>query len=752
MSEPLARASLETIDTDSPASAARIVVPSAEPDRLLPESGLDTHDLAAPELYLNRELTWLSFNRRVLHEAADPRTPLLERVKFLAIVSGNLDEFFMKRVGGLKNLVLEGREEPSVDGRTPQQQIAACRLVVQDIQREREAVVREVLAALRAHGIGIVSWSDLDAEQRSQLREHFVRNIFPLVTPLAMDPGHPFPFISNLALNLLVTMRFPGDRDTRMARVKVPASKDIAPRLQRVGSSNVFVLLEDIIANNLDLLFPGMKIESCSLFRITRNARLALEQGSVDDLLELIKSELEERPFQPIVRLQVAAGIDPVQIGMLTAELGLEPEDVFEVRGMMAMEHLWQIATLKLPELRDPPYHPVDHWRLVKDPRRIFHIVRDGGPLLLQHPYESFATSVERFLSTAALDPKVLAIKMTLYRTSAEGNIVQHLIDAARNGKQVAVLVELQARFDEAANIRWARRLEEVGIHVTYGVVGLKTHTKMTLIVRRDYDGLRRYVHVGTGNYHPGTARLYSDLGLISCDDALGADLTELFNFLTGYSSPQSYRKILVAPYNLKRALLEKIEREIEHARAGAPASIQLKTNALEDGDITRALYRASQAGVLVDLIVRDTCRLRPGIAGLSENVRVLSIVGRFLEHSRIYYFRNAGQEEYYIGSPDLMGRNLEGRVEVLVPVETPELRDDLRRILNVQLQDRRRAWEMQPDGSYVLRQPRSEAEQNDTHGSLIALAAQRTATAKAPEPKGHDRRLPRQRKRIQRS
>jgi polyphosphate kinase len=543
-------------------------------------------------------------------------------------------------------------------------------------------------------------------------------------------------------------MRFPGDRDARMARVKVPANKEVAPRLQRIGASNAFVLLEDIIANNLDLLFPGMKIESCNLFRITRNARIALDQGPTDDLLELIKSELEERPFQPIVRLQVAAGMDPVQLGMLTAELGLEPEDVFEVQGMLAMEDLWQIATLKLPELRDHPHHPVDHPRLVKDPRRIFHIVRDGGPMLLQHPYESFTSSVERFLSTAAMDPKVLAIKMTLYRTSAEGNVVQYLIDAARNGKQVAVLVELQARFDEAANIRWARRLEEVGIHVTYGVIGLKTHTKMTLVVRRDYDGLRRYVHIGTGNYHPGTARVYSDLGLISCDEALGADLTEFFNFLTGYSSPQSYRKILVAPYHLKRALLEKIEREIEHARAGAPACIQLKTNALEDRDITRALYRASQAGVLVDLIVRDTCRLRPGLPGLSDNVRVVSIVGRFLEHSRIYYFRNAGQEEFYIGSADLMVRNLEGRVEVLVPVETPELREELRLILKLQLSDQRSAWEMQADGSYVQRQPRTDAESLGTHATLIALAAQRSAAATAPESKSHERR-PQRRKRV---
>jgi polyphosphate kinase len=748
MNEPLARVPRADLPEGRPDS---LVLPCAEPDRVLPETSLDGRDLAAPRLYLNRELTWLSFNRRVLAEAADPRTPLLERVKFLAIVSGNLDEFFMKRIGDLKNLVVEGRDELSVDGRTPQQQIAACRIVVQDIQREREAIVRDVLAALRAPGIGIVAWNDLEPEQRRQLREHFVRNIFPLVTPLAMDPGHPFPFISNLALNLLVTMRFPGDRDARMARVKVPAQKDVAPRLQRIGNTNTFVLLEDIIAANLDLLFPGMKIESCNLFRVTRNASAPLEQGPSDDLLELIKSELEERPFQPIVRLQVAAGMDPVQIGMLTAELGLESEDVFEVHGMMAMEDLWQIAMLKLPELRDPPHHPVDHPRLVKDPRRIFHIVRDGGAILLQHPYESFTSSVERFLSTASLDPKVLAIKMTLYRTSAEGNVVQYLVDAARNGKQVAVLVELQARFDEAANIRWARRLEEVGIHVTYGVVGLKTHTKMILIVRRDYDGLRRYVHVGTGNYHPGTARLYSDVGLLSCDDALGADLTELFNFLTGYSSPQSYRKILVAPYNLKRALLEKIDREIEHARAGAPASIQLKTNALEDGDITRALYRASQAGVLVDLIVRDTCRLRPGVPGLSENVRVVSIVGRFLEHARIYYFRNAGQEEYYLGSADLMGRNLEGRVEVLIPVETAELREELRLILKVQLSDRRNAWEMQADGSYIQRQPRNDAEALGTHATLIALAAQRSAAAKAPEPEPNERRLPRQRKRVPR-
>jgi polyphosphate kinase len=450
----------------------------------------------------------------------------------------------------------------------------------------------------------------------------------------------------------------------------------MAPRFLRVGDENVFVAQDDVIANNLDLLFPGMEIVACELFRVTRNAIVEIEEEEADDLLAMIETELRHRHFAPIVRLEVLKGMNPTHRGMLAAELGLDEEsDVFEVEELMAMRDLFEIAALEIPELHDPSHVPIDNARLGFDSRPIFHIIRERGALLLQHPYESFSTSVERFLRTASEDPKVLAIKMTLYRTSAEGNIIDALVRAARNGKQVAVLVELKARFDEAANIRWARRLENAGIHVTYGVVGLKTHSKIILVVRRDYNGLRRYAHIGTGNYHAGTARLYSDLGMLTCDEAIGQDLTELFNYLTGYSPPPTYRKILTAPYTLKQSLLSKIEREIKCHTPGSPSHIQFKMNALEDADITRALYRAAQAGVKIDLIVRDTCRLRPGIPGLSDNVTVISVTGRFLEHSRIYYFHNCGDEEYYIGSADLMKRNLESRVEVVAPVLDPKLR-----------------------------------------------------------------------------
>ncbi len=706
--------------------------------------------LDSPDLYLNRELSWLAFNLRVLHEAADRRTPLLERVKFLAIVSGNLDEFFMKRIGGLRRLIASGHSEVSLDGRTPLEQIAACRMAVRDIQVRRETILNEVEAELKRHDIGIVRWAELGNAERKRLRDKFVRNIFPLVTPLAMDPGHPFPFISNLALNLLVTMRFPGDDEIRMARVKVPVVPDVAPRLLRLSKGRRFVALEDIMANNLDLLFPGMKIESCELFRVTRNAIVESDQSDADDLLEQVRTELEERDFSPIVRLQVESAMDPVHRGMLTAELGLDEEDVFEVDRMMAMHDLFEIASLDIASLHYEPHHPVDHPRLTQDARSIFHIIRDGGPMLLLHPYYSFNTSVGRFLKTASEDPKVLAIKMTLYRTSAEGGVIQALVNAARNDKEVAVLVELKARFDEEANIGWARALEEAGIHVTYGVIGLKTHTKTILVVRRDYDGLRRYVHVGTGNYHPGTARLYSDVGMLSCDDELGSDLTELFNYLTGYSPPRGYRKILAAPYTLKQTLIEKIDREIELHQSGTPGLIQLKTNALEDADITQALYRAGRAGVQVDLLIRDTCRLRPGVPGLTDNVNVISTVGRFLEHARIYYFKNAGNEEYFIGSADLMKRNLDSRVEVVAPVEDETIREELRLMLNVQLADRRSAWDMDGNGMYTQRQPRDDSQSEGAQDTLIAVAEKRYEAVASREQKKVRKKLFKQfRKRL---
>ena len=638
-------------------------------------------DLDSPELLLNRELTWLAFNRRVLHEAEDTRNPLLERVKFLAIANGTLDEFVMKRLGGLKQQVAAGVQTVTPDGRTPRQQIAECYGVMRGLKERSQTLLGELRAALLDAGIHLCTWADLSPEQQAHLRDHYLHNVFPLVTPQAMDPAHPFPFVSNLSLNILVTLRRAETDERLRARVKVPDGGGI-PRLLPLGNEQVFVPLEDVMAANLDLIFPGMIIDNVELFRVTRNANTEKDEEQADDLLALIETELRERRFAPIVRLTVAEGMTPLTRGFLAAELGLdEDEDVFEIDGMLGLADLMELFKLDLPELKNPAHHPVDHPELNTD-RNLFHVIRDRRSVLVHHPYQSFATSVESFLEEAANDPKVRAIKATIYRTAEESKIVRHLEQAARNGKQVAVVVELKARFDEQANIRWANRLEAVGIHVTYGVVGLKTHCKVILVVRQDYDGLRRYAHLGTGNYHSGTARLYSDVGLFTCDPQIGHDLTELFNYLTtGYTPGRDYYKLLPAPKVLKRAILGKIEREIAHVTAGRRGLIRMKMNALEDVDVTRALYAASTAGVELELIVRDTCRLRPGIPGLTENASVVSIVGRFLEHARIYYFLNGGEEEFYIGSADLMQRNLESRVETVVPVEDPAARDELRHI-----------------------------------------------------------------------
>ena len=696
----------------------------------VPESGSSQPevDLRDPSLYLNRELTWLEFNRRVLGEAGDERTPLLERVKFLAIVSSNLDEFFMKRIGGLKQQVGAGVQELTVDGRTPQQQIDEAHEVVAEIEARKESVLTEVLSGLAEHGIEVLDYADLSEEERDSLRSYYIENIMPLVTPQAIDPAHPFPFISNLSLNLLVTLNYKEEEPTT-ARVKVPIGSG-TPRFIRVGGLDRFVPLEQVISGNLDLLFPRMNIESCDPFYVTRNANLARESDVADDLLAMIESEVRERRFAPIVRVKTRQGMDPYRRSWLAAELGLDPEkDVFDSESMLAMRHLFELASLEFPALRDSPTHPVDHGGLVEE-RSIFYAIRNADSILLQHPYESFSNSVERFVAEASVDPKVRAIKMTLYRTSGETKILDHLLEAARNGKQVAVVVELQARFDEAANIRWASRLEEAGIHVTYGVMGLKTHCKVILVVRQDFYGLRLYAHVGTGNYHAGTARLYDDIGLLTCDEVIGRDLVELFNYLTtGYTPRRRYAKILSAPKLLKRSVLTRISREMELHRRDGAGHIQFKSNALEDADIVRALYEASRAGVRVDLIVRDTCRLRPGVPGVSDNIRVISVVGRFLEHSRIYYFRNGGDEEYYIGSADLMKRNLEQRVEIVVPVEAPALREELRAILDLHMEDQRSAWDMQPDGTYVQRRP-EDPETPGCQQKLISLAENRLRAA----------------------
>ena len=684
-------------------------------------------NLSDSRWYLNRELTWLEFNRRVLHEAEDERTPLLERLKFIAIVSSNLDEFFMKRIGGLKQLVGAGLREPSLDGLTPLQQIDQCHSIIRGIEDNKYTCLQQIRKLLKEQGIIISEVKDLTARERSNLRDHFATNIYPLLTPQSIDPAHPFPFISNLSLNLLVTLNWSDGINRQLARVKVPVGAGTSRFIPVPGKKERFIRLEDLLMSNLDMLFPGMKVIRCDLFRVTRNANTEHDEEEADDLLEMIETELKERRFAPIVRMEVVEGIPVFQKGRLAAELNInENDDVFEVPELLAMRDLFELSRLDYPHLHDPPHHQIVTPQLDSE-RNIFHIIRDAGSILLQHPYESFSASVERFLREAAVDTKVHGIKMTLYRTSSQSRIIDALLLAAQNGKQVAVVVELKARFDEATNIRLAEQMERAGIHVTYGVVGLKTHCKVIMVVREDYNSLRRYVHIGTGNYHAETSRIYSDIGILSCSEALGNDVTELFNYLTtGFKPRRKYALLLTAPLFLKQALLAKIERETVLHREGGKGLIQFKINALEDGDIVKALYRASQAGVTIDLIVRDTCRLRPGITGLSKTIRVISIVGRFLEHSRIYYFGNGGTEEYFISSADAMKRNLGARVEILCPIEPPSLVREIRSILDVHLQDTRSAWEMQPNGSYIQRMPDDSNGAGNSHYQLIKHAEQR--------------------------
>lgn len=690
--------------------------------------------LVAETGFLNRELTWLQFNRRVLAEAMDMRQPLLERLKFLAITASNLDEFFMKRIGGLKQQVVAGVHDLTMDGRTPALQIEDCLAYVSDLERDINFWVLNLMTELKKNGIEIYgpeTYQQLKAEEKEILRAHYLEEIFPLITPLAMDPAHPFPHISNLSLNLLVGLSEPDQEEIKMVRIKAPYGTGV-PRFIQLPDTNKFVGIEALIAENLDILFPDMKIHFCEMFRVIRNANTERNEEHADDLLSMIELELRDRRLSPIVRLEIHSEMDAVHKGMLAAELGLDEErDVADRQIVLGMSDLMELAFLPFPELRDPDHHPITHEKLEED-RSIFHIIRENGSILLQHPYESFATSVERFVREASCDPKVLGIKMTIYRTSEGTQIINHLIEAARRGKQVTVVVELKARFDEEANIRWANRLEEEGIHVTYGVVGLKTHCKAILVIRRDYSGLRRYAHLGTGNYHAGTARIYSDLGLLTCSPEIGRDLTNLFNFLTtGSRQPRSFEKILTSPKKAKKAFIRKIQREAEIAEAGNPALIRFKCNALHDAEIANALYEAGRKGVKIELIIRDSCCLIPGKKDFSENISVRSILGRFLEHTRIYYFQNGGEEEYFIGSADMMRRNLESRVEIITPIEDPAHREELKIILETQLADNRNAWEMQPDGSYKRLYPADEETSKGSQETFIGWAQKREKTAK---------------------
>jgi polyphosphate kinase len=653
-------------------------------------------DGTTPARYLNRELSWLDFNERVLALAEDDRLPLLERAKFLAIYSTNLDEFFQVRVAALKDQLAAGLPPTAPDGMSPLDQLRAIRdRVSEQLARLSVAFLESVAPALADVGIRLSDWQSLDDDDREYLVEVFEQRIFPVLTPLAVDPGHPFPHISDLSLNLAVIVHDPITGERRFARVKVP---QLLSRFVVMPDGERFVPLEQVIAAHLDRLFPGMVTEGHFPFRVTRNADLTLDEEEADDLLAAVEIELRRRRRGRAVRVEVDTQMTEEVRDLLMRELQLSPSDVYVVEGPIDLGGLWSVHELERPELKAEPWVPTTQPRLATEddtPVDIFSVLRDGD-VLVHHPYDSFTTSVEAFIKRAAADPDVLTIKQTLYRTSGDSPIVKALIRAAERGKQVAVLVEVKARFDEQANITWAKALEDAGVHVVYGILGLKTHSKTALVVRQEEDGIRRYCHIGTGNYNPKTARLYEDVGLLSADRDLGADLTDLFNFLTGYSRQVGYRKLLLAPFGLRDRIIDLINAE---GALGSSGRIILKMNGLDDPAIIDALYAASQAGVEIDLVIRSICCLRPGVPGLSENIRVRSLVGRYLEHSRIFYFGNAGAPTWYIGSADLRARNLDRRIEVIAPVGDVVLQRRLQEIVDANLADDSSAWRLAADG-----------------------------------------------------
>jgi polyphosphate kinase len=679
----------------------------------------------------NRELSWLDFNERVLTLADDESVPTLERAKFLAIFSQNLDEFFQVRVAGLKDQLAAGITTPSSDGRSPAQQLVEVRERLERILPWMEEIFLEKVApALADAGIVFSSWSELDEEDEKFLVETFEQRIFPVLTPLAVDPGHPFPYISNLSLNLAVIVRDPVAGERRFARVKVPS---LLPRFVVLPDGERYVPLEQVIAAHLGELFPGMEIEQHHPFRVTRNADLTLEEEEADDLLAAVELELRRRRFGRSVRLEIDAATSQEVRDLLQRELDLGDDDVYVSPAPLDLGGLFSVYGLDRPDLKDDPYQPVTPARLVNDdePADLFAAIRRED-ILVHHPYESFRSTVEELVRQAAADPAVLAIKMTLYRTSGDSPIVKSLIRASEDGKQVAALVELKARFDESANIEWARALEEVGVHVVYGLIGLKVHAKTLLIVRDEPDGLRRYCHIGTGNYNPTTAALYEDLGLLTCDPAIGNELTQLFNELTGYGRNVHYDSLLIAPRRLRPAVVELIRQEIAAVEAGGEGRIVMKMNSLTDDDLIELLYEASEAGVSIDLIIRGICALVPGAPGQSSNIRVRSLVGRYLEHSRIFYFANGagvGEHRWLLGSADLRARNLDRRVEVMVAVADPDLQARLQRMVDLALEDDELAWELGTDGTWHRQTPADPTTPHNTHRTLQRLALARSRT-----------------------
>ncbi len=708
-----------------------------------PEQGGD------PALYLNRELSWLDFNDRVLQLAEDETVPLLERVKFCAIYTTNLDEYYMVRVAGLRDQIDAGVENPSQDGLIPSETIAGIReRVLEQSRRLTGCFEGQLRPALSAADIRVVGVEELDEERRAELARHFQKAIFPALTPLAVAPGRPFPYISNLSLSLAVLVRDPITDQTVFARVKVPT--EILPRFvtlkQPASEPALLVPLEDVIAHHLDALFPGMEIADYDVFRVTRDADLEVSDDAAD-LLQAVEDELRRRRFGEVVRVEVGASCSEPLREALQGLLGVQDEEVYPVDGLLDMGALWQIV--RLPghtELREEPLVGITHPRLLRHEGErpdVLGAMREGD-LLVHHPYVSFSTSVERFVEQAVADPNVLAIKQTVYRTSDDSPLVPALIGATERGKQAVALVELQARFDERMNIHWAKALEEAGVHVVYGQPSLKTHAKCVLVVRREGDGVRNYVHIGTGNYHSATARLYTDFGLFTTDEQIGADVADMFNYLTGYGRPLHYRKVLVAPNQLRDGIIDQIERTVEAHSAQEPARIAMKMNSLVDGRCIRALYAASRAGVKIDLNVRGICCLRPGVPGLSENIRVVSIVGRLLEHSRVYAFQRGGEHTIYIASADLMPRNLDHRVELAVPIEAEELCAELLDTLERAFADNQSSWDLDGDGVWHRRSPGPGEEPRNIQLELAEIYASRAAAERPAEGREAAEALPR--------
>jgi polyphosphate kinase len=694
--------------------------------------------------YLNRELSELSFQWRVLHEAIDDRQPPLERLRFLSILTRNLDEFFMKRIGGLKQQIEAGTTEPTVDGATPREQWAEALSMAGDLfEVQSRCYHEEVKPALGEAGVEILEYDGLRPSEAEHLRERFESSVLPTLTPLTFDPAHPFPFLSNLSLSLAVRTRN-ADGGTHFSRIKVPENLPrlipASPDLPADGETRV-VPIERVIAANLDLVFPDVEIVDHSTFRVTRNAEVRRNEDVAEGLIERIEDVLRQRRFATLVRIEVDEDTPPAVRDLLVEHLDVDEREVFERPAPLALSDFGSLHDLDAPDLKLPAWNPQQHPRFAGlDPKRsdeVFEAIREADALV-HHPYHSFTDTVQTFLDAAAHDPDTLAIKAAIYRTAPDSRVLRSLIDAAKNGKQVAVMVELKARFDEENNLRWVKRLEEEGIHVAYGTVDLKTHSKVALAVREEGDDVRLYSHVATGNYHSETAKGYVDLGLFTADRDIGQDLVRLFNSFTGHSRNRSYRKLLVAPETLRERLYELIDRERDHALAGRGGRIVAKMNALEDPGVVERLYEAAEAGAEIDLIVRGICRLRPDVEGATESVRVHSVVGRFLEHSRIFRFGNDGDPEYFVGSADWMTRNLDRRVEAVAPVEDPSLRETLDEVLSTMLDDNRRRWEMRSDGSYVQARPGPDEAVRDTHGELMRRARGRAPDERSgsePEP-----------------